>query len=248
MNDAGAFLYDVLMQRKSRNQSYSIRAFARDLGLSPAFVSQVLGKKRNLSLEQKIKVATHLGIRFSKYKSKPLPESSKLNLNTIELAVEHDKILKYWHHFAILSLAQINHLTLDAKVTSKRLGITPTEAKAAITRLVSFGYLAKENGRLARTKTPFIFDSKKSSRSLRQFHRSRLMAAEQELDFFDQSRIDRRHFQTLFIPSSRAKVQAAKSLVTKFQDKLISFLMEDSPEEIFQLSLQLFSVEPESRK
>lgn len=243
MNNSGAFLYEVLNQRKSRNRNYSTRAFARDLGLSAAFVSQVMSGKRNLSLPQKLKIASLLGIEFSELKLKPHKSSSSLKLSQIQHSLEHEKILKYWYHFAILSLAQINDLSADLKVISKRLGITPAEASGAIERLVNFGYLSKSGKKFIRTQTPFIIDAKKSSHALRQLHKVRLLAAENELEAFDQDRISRRHFQTLFVPTSRTKVQKAKSMITDFQKELIAYLMEDQPDEIFQLSLQLFSIE-----
>lgn len=248
MENAREFLYDLLLQRKARNKSYSIRAFARDLNLSPAYVSQVLNKKRNLSLDQKLKIAAGLGIDFSAFKLNHNEDNSVLDLDIIEQTLEHEKILKHWYHFAILSLAQLKPLNCNSKIIAKRLGLTAGEASEAVKRLTHFGYLEKLDGKLVRSKNAFIIDSKKSSQSLRQFHFSRLMAAEQELSFYDQARIDRRFFQTLFIPSSRKKVLAAKSLITKFQNKLITHLMEDSPDEVFQLSLQLFSIEQSDSK
>ena len=35
--------------RKEKNQQYSLRSFAKDLGISPALVSLVLNKKKELS-------------------------------------------------------------------------------------------------------------------------------------------------------------------------------------------------------
>ena len=243
MNDTAVYLYELLAERKAKNSNYSTRAFARDLGLSPAFTSQVMSGKRNLSLQHKLKLAAHLGITVKELRVQAGGKAPKLELSVIQQTLEHEKILKYWYHFAILTLAQMDDLVTQTPIIAKRLGINPSEAKSAITRLVEFGYLEKKGGKFVRTKTPFVIDSKKSSQSLRQLHRMRLLAAEQELTHFEQAHVDQRHFQTLFIPSSKAKVKMAKGLITQFQKKLIAYLMEDQPDEVFQLSLQLFSLE-----
>jgi uncharacterized protein (TIGR02147 family) len=246
LDDTPSYLYELLAERKARNASYSVRAFARDLGLSPAFVSQIMSGKRNLSLQQKLKLAAHLGIAVKELTVKTSPKSDArraLQLKTIEQTLEHEKILRHWYHFAILTLAQMGELSADPKAISKRLGITPSESKSAISRLVYFGYIERQGEHFVRTDTPCVIDSKKSSRSLRKFHQVRLLSAEQELEHFEQVRIDQRHFQTLFIPTSKVKVKRAKVMINQFHDELIAYLMADQPDEIFQLSLQLFSIE-----
>lgn len=240
MTDAAKFLKDLLIERKSKNASYSVRALARDLGLSAAFVSQVMSGKRNLSLEQKVKIRAMLGLRSS---SKSTDSSSRMEV--IEQTIEHEKILRYWYHFAILEMCQIQKLPNNPEEIATRLGLSALEIELAIERLMHFGYVVVEQGMLVRTKSPFMFNSTKSSPALREYHQSRLTAASDELRVFDQERVERRYFQTLFLPTSARKVNEARAKMAKFQHRLIEFLKEDQPDEIFQLSLQLFSVEVE---
>jgi uncharacterized protein (TIGR02147 family) len=54
------FLNNILELRIKTNSSYSLRAFARDLQLSPSLVSQVLSNKNNLSCKHAFSVAHHL--------------------------------------------------------------------------------------------------------------------------------------------------------------------------------------------
>ena len=246
LEDTAGYLYELLADRKARNASYSVRAFARDLQLSPGFVSQIMSGKRNLSLQQKLKVAAHLGIALKELNLKtPQKKDAKRerNFKVIEHTFEHEKVLRHWYHFAILTLSQMNQLPIDAKVTAKRLGITIAETKTAIKRLQYFGYIEKQADGFVRTSVPCVIDSKKSSRSLRNFHQVRLLAAVQELEHFEHARIDRRFYETIFVPTSKVKIKRAKEMISEFHDTLIAFLMDGRPDEIFQLSLQLFSIE-----
>ena len=232
MTDSAKFLQSLLVERRAKNSSYSARALARDLNLSAAFISQVLSGKRNLSLEQKVKIRSLLGLR-----------SAQPGLEIIEQTLEHEKILRYWYHFAILEMCQIQKLMNSASDIAKRLGLSELEIELAIERLIHFGYIKVESRRLVRTKNPFVLNSARTSPALREFHQSRLNAAHDELKVFDQDRVERRCFQTLFLPSSAQKVKQASAMVDKFQDRLIAFLKEGQADEVYQFSLQLFSVE-----
>lgn len=60
MSDYRSFLKQELDRRKEKNPFYSLRAFARDLEMSPQMVSQLLRGKRHLSVISVSKVADKL--------------------------------------------------------------------------------------------------------------------------------------------------------------------------------------------
>lgn len=45
------YLIEAFEQRKEKNSAYSLRAFARDLEILPATLSQILNKKKGLSIQ-----------------------------------------------------------------------------------------------------------------------------------------------------------------------------------------------------
>jgi hypothetical protein len=59
--DYRAELTSELDRRKAKNPRYSLRAFARDLGMTPAALSNVLSGRRNLSVDASIEIAEKLG-------------------------------------------------------------------------------------------------------------------------------------------------------------------------------------------
>lgn len=61
-DDIPTYLQAVLADRGTRDSRYSLRALARDLGLSPAFLSQLLARKRKLSSPRGLEVAARLGL------------------------------------------------------------------------------------------------------------------------------------------------------------------------------------------
>ncbi|HXH75222.1 MAG TPA: hypothetical protein VNJ08_09675 [Bacteriovoracaceae bacterium] len=61
--DYQAVMLNELSYRKSSNPAYSLRSFARDLGLSPSRLSEILTRKGDLSPEKAGPVAIMLGLR-----------------------------------------------------------------------------------------------------------------------------------------------------------------------------------------
>lgn len=244
MENPAKFLSNLLIERKLRNKSYSARAFARDLGLSQPFLSQVLKGTRNLSLEQRVKLAARLGVDPGLDPQKIDPARYEV----LHYTLEHEQILKHWCHFAIFEMVKMERLPNDAKRVARRLGISDLEARSAIDRLIEFGYLAvTPAGNLKRTRTAFVLDVAKSPQAVRDFHQARLRASLDELSHIKEEQVRNRFFQTLFVPTSRKKVQNAKKMISQFQSRLIEYLVGGESDEIFQLSLQLFSAEKTPR-
>lgn len=252
MQNPSKFLGDLLVERKSKNPRYSARAMARDLGISVSFLSQLISKSRNPSLEQKLKLAEALGISAHRLlpgaerPTKSKTERAKIDL--IQNTIEHEKILKYWYHFGILEMTVTGKMKNEPKVLARRLGISELECKSAISRLIEFGYLeVSAQGDLKKTKLPFMIKIRTAGTAIREYHSSRLKAADLELSDTQEDRVDSRYYQTLFVPTSRAKVTRAKAMIAEFQNKLINFLVEEKDhgknDEVFQLGLQLFSAE-----
>ena len=55
--DCRTMLKNELRARKSRNPSYSLRSFARDLTLSPSFLSRILSDSKKLTFERAVVIA-----------------------------------------------------------------------------------------------------------------------------------------------------------------------------------------------
>lgn len=59
---APAIIRRVFEHRREKNGSYSLRAFARDIDLSPSFLSLFLNGKKNLSLNSAYRIGRRLGL------------------------------------------------------------------------------------------------------------------------------------------------------------------------------------------
>ena len=62
MEDFRAFLKDELERRASKNPSYSLRAFARDLGLTNSHLSMTLSGRKRISVDTAEQIAGRLNL------------------------------------------------------------------------------------------------------------------------------------------------------------------------------------------
>jgi uncharacterized protein (TIGR02147 family) len=147
-------------RRKRKNDSYSLRAFARDLEISPSRLSEILKGSNGLSEKSANHIATKLKLKNLERKfllDLVLAESAR-NGKVRELAqvrlADSRKLKAYqeikenqfhviadWYHGAILELPQVQGFQNNYQWVSQRLGITVQQAEDAVKRLQSLGLL-----------------------------------------------------------------------------------------------------------
>jgi DNA-binding MarR family transcriptional regulator len=153
-------------EAKVKNPSYSLRAFAKKLKISPSALSEIFSAKRSVSLRLAEKVLNQLN-------SDPIVKEEVLNaflgrreLGTAEqketskvftqLSMDQFKTIADWYHFAILSLFETTHFEPNAAAISERLGIRTAEAEQALERLERLGMICRSaNNRLELTGKQF---------------------------------------------------------------------------------------------
>src|SRR6185437_9094888 len=113
---AKEFLNEELARRLRDNSRYSLRAFARQLGLSPGELSEVLRGKRALSFRSTLRIAKSLGLNSAETRHllqiaqtdksravdpellRPLDQA----VRTQDLSVDMFRVVSDWYCFAIL--------------------------------------------------------------------------------------------------------------------------------------------------
>ena len=137
MSDGRILLLQELTARKHRNSSYSLRAFARDLGVSAAALSQYLSRKRELSPKNRSSIAVRMKLspieaRAFQGKSKEL---SEIEATHQSLSEDQFRLIGDWLSIATLNLARLKHNRGEAKWIAQRLGVDVTEAQVVLERL-----------------------------------------------------------------------------------------------------------------
>jgi len=249
-----------LEERLAKNNSYSLRAFARDLHISPSRLSEILNRKKGLSEKAAEDIADLLNLNKkekdffilsvnSQHARSPKAKTtasknlkSKLKSKAHQISLDEFERAHNWYHLAILELIELKDCEHNAQWFAQKLKLQKVVVEAALDRLTKLGWLTLENGKyIARDReSESTFDV--PSKAIKTYHEEMLAKANQSL--FTQS-VDSREFLNMTLAFSQEEVSEAKEFIRKFQKEFAERFYADEKEKdsIYQLSVQLFRLD-----
>lgn len=249
--EAQLYLQQTLRERldelRERNSSFSLRAFARLLGVSPASLSEFLNGKRVLSAKMIKKLAQRLCLspvqieeleeKLNRDK-KGITHTPITDKKIIQLKNDQYYLVSDWHYYAILCLARTEDFRDDYIWIAKRLKTNVKNVKEAMERLMRLGILVyTREGRLVTQEIFLSTDEDIPNTSLKKRHSENLEAARESL-FIDD--VLTRDFSFVTVATDPKKLPDAKKMIREFRDELIKFLTEGEKTEVFEISMQMF--------
>lgn len=234
--------------RCRRNPRYSLRAFAKSLGLSHTILSLVFSGKRKLSKGSAIKIANALSLDvdfwIQQYDRNNLGYSG-LNYNFALMELEKIEMIADWIPYAILSLLEIDtedYQDLVApKSLAKRLGINETQAKLYFNKLVELNLIQQDQtGRWRQTGNSIKVENKVSTEYTRKFHKQLLTKA---LDSLENDPIEVRDFSSMTFAIDPQYMAYAQERIRRFRRELVSELeAKGKPQVVYNLAVQIYPV------
>ena len=256
-DDFRVYLKDELETRCRANPRYSLRAFARDLKLSPPRLSNILNGRYGLSREAALQIARRLElnpvdqewfctlVEAQHSRSKSLREKAQKRLRESPItyrgmALDEFRIISDWQHFAILELCKCKDFVSSPAWIAKRLNIKLLEAKHSVERLVRLNLLENVNGRLRATGSNFANPQNQPSEAVRSFHRQILSKAG---DGLTHQSLEEREFNSLVLAFDRREMMEAKKMIYEFQVAFDNrFGRSENYGQVYALALQFFSL------
>ena len=253
-------LKERLSERCRKNSGYSLRAFARDLEISPQRLSHILNGRHGLSPEAALSITKKLGMNESEAayfcalveqkhaRSALVKQEAKKKLKDIktvykDLSSDHFKIISDWYHFAIMELTLIEGFSSEPKWIAKTLGITVLETNIAIKRLLKLEMMEKKkNGTLILSGQFFYGDPKGvPSQALRQFHQQLMMKSIQAMEF---QNFDQRDFSSTVLALDEDEIPLAKKKMKEFRESFDrQFSGSKKKTKVYCLGMQFFNLQ-----
>jgi uncharacterized protein (TIGR02147 family) len=244
-------LNNEITRAKGNNPAYSLRAFAKKVGVQPSALSEILNGKRDVTQKMAAKILERLCFdpettqnllsKLSNKKSRNKTVDSQRDF--AQLNMDHYHIISEWYYFGILSLAETKEFNDKPQWIASRLNITIPEAKVALKRLERLDLLKRnENKRLVWAGVQFKTSDDVINMSLRKSHYQNLELAKTSLD---KDNIDSRDFSSMTMAIDPKKIPDAKEMIKNFRRTLCDFLESGEKLEVYRICLQLF---PISRK
>lgn len=247
------------LKRRSKNPSYSMRAFARALKISNGALSQILNGKRTPSLRTARRLISMLQLNpktqesfvlslASKQKSRKLKRLSPVFRNVkahpqyIGISQDHFKVIAEWYHVAILELTFTEDFNPEPAVIARRLGISVVEVNAAIRRLFEQGLLKKKsNGGFEKSNQNLITHARHLTSTAHQSFQKQIL--EKSIFALQEIPIELRNHTGMTMAIDPDKLPTARKMCEEFSQKLCDFLESGSKKKLYQLSLSLFPLE-----
>jgi uncharacterized protein (TIGR02147 family) len=233
--------------RREKNPSYSLRAFAKHLGITPGRLSNFLSGKRPLTQKAGQKAAEKLSYspihtkifleKIATEKGQKIAASGPLQWEAHELQAELFELVANWHHFAIRNLIKTKDFKSDVRWIGGRLGISPIEVRSAIDRLKRVGLVKDgENG------LEMCMDNIKTSQdipsaALRRLHKQHMELA---IVALEDVAIEQRDITGITMAIDKKRLPEAKQRIKDFRLSMSEFLEAGERKEVYHLGVQLF--------
>jgi uncharacterized protein (TIGR02147 family) len=242
------WLQKEFTDRCRKNPRYSLRAFAKLLGMEAASVSQILSGKREASTKVITRICDRLSVnprarfqlllnvkkRVAKAQTEPAPPSFQ------QLTADAFSVIADWYHYAILELTFTENFDSSPNWIAKKLGITPTEAKVALDRLERLELIELIDGRLQKTQA-FLTNGPDgfSAPALKELQRQLLQKALDAIDLVPQEEKD---VTSMTMAINPAKLPEARRRIKNFRRQLCAFLEEGPRTRVYNLGVQLYPI------
>jgi len=254
------YLRDVLTSRVTSNRAYSLRAFARDIGLAPSTMTEILNGKRNLSAEKAFQVAQNLRlqneeteyfcllVQLNGTKKDELKSTLQSRLHVLQptekthdLSVDQFRLISEWYHYAILEILQLKAFDQSPKNIGRRLGISSIEVEAALERLTRLKLIkADNNGRFSKSKNRVAANGANPNTALRKFNKQML---EKAIESIETQTLKEKFIGSETIPFDPSQLDEAKELAEEFFNKLIKLSARGKNRtEVYNFGVQFFNL------
>lgn len=230
-----------LSLRQRVNPHYSLRAYARDLGIHSSTLSQVLKGKRPLPVKISQEFVTKMGLgpKERTYRVKTSIDFINISSNDERFMLDesYSKVIAEWEHYTVLELYDLVDFEMSLDEVSQRLGITPNRADVVITNLITCGLLKHENGKLVRAHSHIRTTEDTKSQALKEAHLETLDIGKKKLEEVD---VERRDYSVMTIAMDPDKLPEAKTIIREFRQKMAALLRDGNKKEVYQMAIQLY--------
>jgi transcriptional regulator with XRE-family HTH domain len=235
-------LVSALAERKRRNPNYSLRAFAKNLEISPSHLSLLMNGKKRLTPELANKIASKIDLSpdtRKRFVGATLPNFIETTDHERTLAEDEFRLIADWYHFAIHSLARTKNAIGDHRWVACRLGLDPVIAREALQRLQRLKIVDIRGGKLVSLVKDIATTTDIPSTFIRSHHRQNLALAENKLQTVA---VEDRSHSSITVAFDRSKMKTAKKMIEEFKRTLASEVETKNSSEVYTLAIQLFPV------
>ena len=241
-----ALLLREFQKRKAKSSLYSLRAYARDIGIHPSSLSQILRSNRKIPHATALKIVKKL--KLSPSSAQDFLESNKGRglLDQVELSDVDERflldedmftVISEYEHYVVLTLLDIEDFKGSAEEVSTKMGIPLKRATQVIENLLSSGLVKKVDDKLEKVHANVRTNEDVFSRALQASHLEALEMAKSKLTEIP---VSLRDFSEVTITVSPDMLPELKEAIREFRYKAQSIVSRGNQTDVYKLAIQLY--------
>lgn len=244
-------LVEKLAEVQRQNPRYSLRAYAKKVGVHVGALSSILNGKRNVSRDLAERITRRLLLdpqerseilslfpEKRKYRKASTEKTDSVDPRYLEFNASQFKIAAEWEHLAVMSLVNCDDFQNKTEWIARRLGITENRARQVVDRLLQLDLFELDaEGNLTRSKQSYRTSDDIADISVKKSHEQSFELAK---DSLHRDPVSIRDMTSVTMSIDPSKISMAKELIRKFQDELSDMLETGKRTEVFRLSMQLY--------
>lgn len=246
LKDMQKFVCEIFNEKRFRNKSYSLRAFARDWGIQPGRVSEIMSGKRTLTFRLASLLAQNINLSQKQLDELSVLIQNQNRLKTLNLPLkklidfEKFKHINTWRHYALMALIESFPDVADDEdgriFFSEKLGVSLNQLEEMIKSLKSIGILTIENKKYILGSFSTTTEQDKMNLAAQSFHRD---LALYHLKVMSEVDLDLREVQSLIFTMSSTQLRRAKKKIRSFLIDLEKLGSKSKNPEVFGISIFL---------
>lgn len=245
---------DVFQSRAIKNPNYSLRAFARDMGITSGNLSDLLSRKVGLSLQKAQLIALNLKINdedknlflhlveharsIEVNKNETTTKVLNYDSSYVKFNDDYYQVLTEWTYFALVELVRVRDFQNNDEWIGKRLGIPAHTVRPIIERLIRVELLEEKEGELIQTYDYFVSPSGTPLDAAKKFHKQILSNAIASIDVQE---IEERDYTSGFLRVRKNDLPVISKKIKEFRRELASFIEGgEGHDSVYAFSIQFF--------
>ncbi len=242
--DFRLLLQQELIERCRKNSKYSLRAFAKSLGIGPSALSDMLNNKRAITPASIERLGLAMGLELSEVQKFTQKGKLKEKSDYQQLTIDTFSIISDWYHYAILELMKVKGFKNDLSWIAKTLNISKTEANSAFERLSRVGLIKiDKNGKWQDTSGGYTTNIESSILTSAAHKKLQKQVLELSIKALESLPTDIRNHTTMTVSVNPKKLPIAIKKIKEFRRGLSEFFESDKEvSEVYQLAISLFPV------
>ncbi len=254
-------LREILVEKQKKNPKFSLRSFAKLLGIQASFLSLILSGKRDVSEEMLGQIVEKLNLdattgrelgillRLEKIKNPTQRAQALEDLKQLrpdlsdvrDLSGDQFKVISEWYHLPIQILIDLPDFTWTDEAAAKAIGISVHEVKLALERLSSLEMIDWMPGQTPKAVSrPVMIQSPEHNQALKIYHEAMMI---KNIEALYSQAPDVRLTGTLDVALSVGQLESARAILMDAQKKILKICQTSaSKKEIYHVSVNLFQL------